>query len=335
MTRWSWEQLLRTSGIAAAAIIIGGMLCLLVGSTGLHWPSRLEFIYRRESVWDSAMIGLALAAAGTAYQAILRNPLADPYLLGVSSGASLAAYIWRLPVFALATGGIGFFAALSQQGFAFAGAMLTVAVVLGLAGRRGRIDPVTLVLIGVIVNAVNGSIFLLINALERELPNTGGPLAFLVGGVQVITHWQRAAVSVLILAGSIFLAQISGVLNAAGLEDAEAHGLGVPINRVRWMGLIGASLVTGAAVSIGGPIGFVGLVSPHIGRLFVGPDQRRLFPVSAAVGALLVMAADALSRYLAAENRLGTQLQIGILTGLLGGPFFLWLLLNSRKPARN
>jgi iron complex transport system permease protein len=100
------------------------------------------------------------------------------------------------------------------------------------------------------------------------------------------------------------------------------------------MGLIGASLVTGAAVSIGGPIGFVGLVSPHIGRLFVGPDQRRLFPIAAAVGAILVMAADATSRYLAAENRLGTELQIGILTGLLGGPFFLWLLLHSRRSSQ-
>jgi iron complex transport system permease protein len=334
MIRWNWENILRTVGYAAAAVVGGGVLFLFVGSTGIHWPSRLEFVYRAESVWDSAMIGLALAAAGTAYQAILRNPLADPYLLGVSSGASLAAYIWRLPIFALTTGGIGFLAALNQQAFAFAGALVTVAIVLGIAGRRGRIDPVTLVLVGVIINAINGSIFLLINALERQMPNTGGPMAFLVGNIQVITHWQRAAVSLLILAGTIFLMQLSGLLNAAGLEDAEARGLGVPIHRVRWLGLIAASLVTGAAVSIGGPIGFVGLVSPHIARLFAGSDQRRLFPISGAVGALLVMAADALSRYLAAQNRLGTQLEIGILTGLLGGPFFLWLLLNSRKTMR-
>ena len=127
MIRWNWQQLLRTTGLAAAVILVAGAFCLLVGSTGFHWPSRLEFIYRLESVWDSAMIGLALAAAGTAYQAILRNPLADPYLLGVSSGASLAAYIWRLPIFALATGGIGFLAALSQQGCAFAGAIIALA----------------------------------------------------------------------------------------------------------------------------------------------------------------------------------------------------------------
>jgi iron complex transport system permease protein len=335
MRRWNWQELLRTSGLAAGAAVAFGVLCLLVGSTGVHWPNWLEFKFRLESVWDSAMIGLALAAAGAVYQAILRNPLADPYLLGVSSGASLAGFLWRLPIFALATGSIGFLSAASQQGFAFAGALLAVVVVLGLAGWRGKIDPVTLVLIGVIVNAVNGSIFLLINALVHDLPASGGPIAFLVGGVQVITHWQRAEVSSLILIGTIFLGQISGVLNAAGLEDAEAHGLGISIHKVRWLGLIGASLVTSAAVCVGGPIGFVGLVSPHIGRLFVGPDQRKLFPISAAIGAVLVMAADATSRYLAAENRLGTQLQIGILTGLLGGPFFLWLLLKSRSQLRS
>jgi ABC-type Fe3+-siderophore transport system permease subunit len=331
MRRWDWHELLKTAGIGAGVAVAWGLFCLMVGSTGVHWPNWLQFKIRLESVWDSAMIGLALAAAGAVYQSILRNPLADPYLLGVSSGASLAAFVWRLPIFALATGSIGFLSAVSQQGFAFCGALLAILIVLGLAGWRGRIDPVTIVLIGVIVNAVNGSIYLLINALVHDLPTSGGPIAFLVGGVQVITHWQRAAVSTLILLGTISLGLISGVLNAAGLEDAEAHGLGISINKVRWIGLIGASLVTSAAVCVGGPIGFVGLVSPHIGRLFVGPDQRKLFPVSAAVGAILVMAADATSRYLAAENRLGTQLQIGILTGLLGGPFFLWLLLKSRS----
>ncbi len=159
MRRWNWEELGKTSGIAAGVAVAWGLVCLLVGSTGVHWPNWVEFKFRLESVWDSAMIGLALAAAGAVYQAILRNPLADPYLLGVSSGASLAGFLWRLPIFALASGSIGFLSAISQQGFAFAGALLAVIVVLGLAGWRGRIDPVTLVLIGVIVNAVNGSIF--------------------------------------------------------------------------------------------------------------------------------------------------------------------------------
>jgi iron complex transport system permease protein len=330
MKRWSGARLVLTLLAAAAAMAAAALLCLIVGSTGVHWPRGQERLFRLESATDSALIGLALAVAGVAYQAILRNPLADPYLLGVSSGASLAAYVWRLPAFALAGGALGV-AAVSQQAFAFAGAILAVAIVLTLAGRRGRIEPVTLLLVGVIVNAINGSIFLLLNAVVRDLPGTGGPMTFLVGDLQEITSRQRGAAAIVIFCGALLLLQLSGQLNVAALDDAEATALGVRIHRLRWISLICASLVTAAAVCIGGPIGFVGLLSPHVGRLLVGPDQRRLLPISAAIGAILLMAADGLSRYLAAVNHLGTRLPVGVLTGLLGGPFFLWLLFQSRR----
>lgn len=280
---------------------------------------------------DSALVGAALAAAGVAYQAVLRNPLADPYLLGVSSGASLAAYLWRLPAIAAALGGLGIFAAASQQAFAFAGALIAVSIVLALGGRRGRLEPVTVLLVGVIVNSVNGSIFLLVNAMARDLPGSGGPLTFLVGGIQDITHAQRLGALLLVGAGWVVLISISGQLNVAGLDDGEAQALGVHIHRLRWIALCCASVVTAAAVAISGPIGFVGLVCPHLGRLLVGTDQRRLLPAATALGAILLMVADAASRYLAAENRFGTQLQVGVLTGLLGGPFFLWLLFAARR----
>jgi iron complex transport system permease protein len=105
----------------------------------------------------------------------------------------------------------------------------------------------------------------------------------------------------------------------------------VRIHRLRWIALVAASLMTAAAVAISGPIGFVGLVCPHVGRLLVGSDQRRLLPVSTAIGAILLMAADALCRYLSAEHWLGSVLPVGVLTGLIGGPFFLWLLFRERK----
>jgi iron complex transport system permease protein len=331
MNRWSGARLLRTIGICAAAAVAAGLLCAMVGSTGVGWPHELQKKFRLESVMDSALVGAALAAAGVAYQAVLRNPLADPYLLGVSSGASLAAYLWRLPAIATALGGLGILAAASQQAFAFAGAMIAVSIVLGLGGRRGRLEPVTILLVGVIVNAVNGSIFLLVNAMARDLPGSGGPLTFLVGGIQVITHAQRLGALLLVGAGWLVLICVSGQLNVAGLDDGEAEALGVHIHRLRWIALCVASVITAAAVAISGPIGFVGLVCPHLGRLLVGNDQRRLLPTATALGAILLMIADAASRYLAAENRLGTQLQVGVLTGLLGGPFFLWLLFDPRR----
>jgi iron complex transport system permease protein len=333
MKQWNAKTLLETIGIGAGAVLIVGFACLFVGSTGVGWPGRAVLPWRLEPVVDAALIGAALATAGTAYQAVLRNPLADPYLLGVSSGASLAAYLWQLPIFHLATAALGFAAAMSQQGLAFVGALAAVGAVLAIAGRRGRIEPVTLLLVGVIVNAVNGSIFLFINAMVRDLPVNRGPLEFLVGGIQLIGGWQRAAAAILIFGGGAVLLYVSGKLNVASVGDAEAHGLGVRINLLRWVTLIAASLITAAAVSISGPIGFVGLVCPHIGRLFVGSDQRRLLPISATIGAILLMGADAATRYLAAQNRLGTQLQIGVLTGLLGGPFFLWLLFQSKRKA--
>ena len=285
----------------------------------------------------ASLIGAALAAAGVAYQSILRNPLAEPYLLGVSSGASLAAYLWRFPAAGAAAASLlgrsG--AAVSQQAFAFAGALTAVAAVFALASRRGRVEPVTLLLVGVIVNSVNGSAFLLINALAKDMTGgSGGEIAFLVGVIQTnLETPQVVAAAVVVAAGWLALAYLSGQLNAAVLSEAEAESLGVRIHRLRWTALVVASLMTASAVAISGPIGFVGLVAPHVGRLLVGHDPRRLLPVSTALGAALLAVADAASRLLAMNTLWGTVLPVGILTGLLGGPFFLFLLWKSRRQA--
>jgi iron complex transport system permease protein len=327
MKHFGGKRLGITLGIYAGLVVAVGVGCLFVGSTGNGWPSREVLPYRLEPVFDAALIGAALAAAGVAYQAILRNPLADPYLLGASSGAMLAAYIWQLPFFAVAAGAI---AAFSQQAFAFFCAAGSVLISLGLASRRGRLDKITLLLVGVIVNAVNGSIFLLINALVD--PRGGlSPISFLVGGIHSIGADQRWAAIGLITVGWVILLYIAGQLNVAALDDAEAAALGVGLNRLRWITIAAASLMTAAAVAISGPIGFVGLICPHLARYIFGTDQRRLFPAATAIGAILLMIADAACRYLAQSNRLGTELQVGVLTGLLGGPFFLVLLFQSRR----
>lgn len=307
--------------------------CVCVGSTGEISVPRAGFVlhYRIEIVLVASVVGAALGAAGVVYQAILRNPLADPYLLGVSSGATLLSLLWY--VGSLATLAIPL-QALGQQAFAFVGAMLSIGIVLLIASRRGRIEPVTLILVGVIVNAVNGSLFLLIYFRHPEIVARGGVFTFLVGGIQTnLTGQQEWLAAGIVAMGWLALFYLAGQLNVAPLGEAEAEALGVRIQRLRWIGLTVASVMTASVVAISGPIGFVGLVCPHLARRIVGPDPRRLLPAATALAAALLAMADAVSRYLSREALLHTQMPVGVLTGLLGGPFFLLLLWQTRGRA--
>ncbi len=330
MTRWGPGRLLATLAGCAVAWAAVAAACLCVGSTtaGFHWPSGYNLDVRRDTVLLASLVGAALAAAGVAYQAVLRNPLADPYLLGVSSGASLAAYLWRVaPTAAFATVA----AACGQQAFALGGALASVGVVFALSTRRGRLEPVTLLLVGVIVNAIDGAAFLLVDALNQDRAGpSGGAVSFLVGSLQPnLTRGQEAAAAVTVGLGWVVLLYFAGQLNAAALDEAEAIALGVRVHRLRWAALGVASVVTAAAVAVSGPIGFVGLICPHVARRLVGPDPRRSLPVATAAGAILLVVADAASRHL--SRYAGTLLPVGVLTGLLGGPFFLTLLWRARR----
>ena len=333
MRRFGTGQLLLALLVGAAVWAAVAAGCLAVGSTGdFGWPARslpAVWQYRVQLVGLSSLVGAALAAAGVAYQATLRNPLADPYLLGVSSGAALASYLWTLPA-----GAFGLAVAttyLGQQAFAFAGALAAVGIVFALAGLRGRSGPGTIILVGVIVNSLCGSIFLLVNSLAKDRPGGGGAVAFLVGGIQTnLEPAQIYGAAGAVFAGFCVLLWMGGSLNVASLDDAEAAALGVRAARLRWTALIVASLMTAAAVAVSGPIGFVGLICPHLARLVVGHDARRLLPAATALGACLLAVADAASRGLAGTGGVGTILPVGVLTGLLGGPFFLLLLLQRR-----
>ena len=332
--RWSIGRLLLTLLISFACWAAVASICLMIGSTGsFGWPaSEPVMAARREVILTASLVGAALAAAGVAYQAILRNALADPYLLGASSGASLGAYLWRFPFLSGLLTLSGTQQAMSQQTFAFAGAIVSVGIVFALSSSRGRLEPLTLLLVGVIVNAVNGSIFLFIDAIHKSMPSGGDPISFLVGAIQTnLTTAQFRLALAIISVGMVILLYISGELNAAAVGDAEAQSMGVRIQRLRWIALITASLITAAAVAVSGPIGFVGLVCPHVARFIVGRDQRVLLPASTALGAALLAAADAISRKLSASNGLGIVLPVGVLTGMLGGPFFLALLWQNQR----
>ncbi len=301
------------------------LVCVFVGHHAWGWP-RESFIRgeRLTTIAVASLVGAALAAAGVTYQAVLRNPLAEPYLLGVSGGASLMAYLAAVSAGGLAS----WLEPLGQQSAAFIGAIAALAVVMLLSNRRGRLEPVTLLLVGVIVSAICGAVYLLIYHLNlrREVTfGTGGPFRFLVGAINTnLTHQQIATAAGIIAAGWGVLLFYAGQLNVALLSEAEAEALGVRIHRLRWIVLIVASLITAAAVAVSGPIGFVGLVCPHVARLIVGSDTRRLLPVASAFGAALLAMADAVSR--SASTLTYGPLPVGVLTGLLGGPFFLFLL---------
>jgi iron complex transport system permease protein len=326
--------LLMSIGVWASVAAI----CLLVGSTGVGVPTSEQVGFRIGFVVVASLVGAALASSGVAYQAVLRNPLADPFLLGVASGAMLGVVLWRFPnLWASPGSGVySLLATLGQQGSALVGALLVVSTVLFVSSRKGRLEPVTLLLVGVIVSSLCSAAVLLLVSIRPEIlaAGGGGVAGVLVGALQTnLTAQQLVSGVVVIAAGFVVLMLAGPALSVATLSDAEATSMGVRVHRLRWVALVTASIVVGAGVAISGPIGFVGLICPHLGRMLVGPDPRRLLPVATALGAALLAAADGLCRLLAMQELVATLLPVGVITAMLGGPFFLLLLVRERGRA--
>jgi len=307
--------------------ILGHSVGLPVGS--VTWQGSDETILlqlRLPRVLGGAMVGAALAAAGVLFQGLLRNPLADPYVIGTSAGAGFAATVAMLLLPPASLLGFGS-AALS----AFVGALLAVLLVYRLARVSGRSSVVTLLLAGVVVNTVLGYLgtltILLFEGSEFQLRRV---FTWLMGGIAVHDARQLVVVGPVILFGIAAACGFSNSLNALTLGEDGALAVGVDLDREarRIVGL--GALLTGAAVSISGLIGFLGLAVPHILRLAIGPDHRRLLPASALAGAALLVIADVAARTIVAP----AELPVGIFTALLGGPVFLFLLrLDERGQA--
>lgn len=263
----------------------------------------------------AAVCGAALSVAGAAFQAVFRNPLADPYILGASSGGALGAAIailLGLPATAIAR--------LSLPAAAFIGALLAVMVAYALARRAGGASTLGLLLAGVVVGAWTASLLsLLIYFSGRFLAQI---VFWLMGGFGGATWRNLAIVLPYMLVGSLVVFTRTKELNALTMGDDAAMGMGVDAERSRRLLVAGSTLLTAAAVAVSGPIGFVGLIVPHLVRLVVGADHWRLLPGVAATGALLMVLADTVARTVLAPS----ELPVGIITALLGGPFFLWLL---------
>lgn len=308
---------------AAVLAALGGAVGLDVGAATAQQEAVLLAI-RLPRVLLGVVVGAGLAVSGALMQGLFRNPLADPGLVGVSSGAALGAASAIVLASGLGVTALALGPALVAVA-AFAGGLATVVVVYRIATRGGRTSVATMLLAGIAVNALCGAGVgvLVLFADDGQLRD----LTFWTLGSLGGATWGALAVAAP-LVGAVALAAplLARPLNALLLGEAEAGHLGVRTERVKGLVVGGAALAVGAATAVAGLVGFVGLVAPHLVRLGLGPDHRALLPASALVGALLLVLADLLARTALAP----TEVPIGIVTALAGAPFFLWLLLRHR-----
>ena len=269
-----------------------------------------------------ASVGAALGVAGATMQGLFRNPMADPGIIGVSAGGAVGAVV------AIATGMAGLFF-LALPAFAFVGAIASTFLVYGIAAVGGRFSMPTLLLAGVAVNAFLGAV---ISAIIIALPDNAAlreVLFWLAGGLDS-RSWEHVRISTPLIAGGIaVILLMSRDLNLLMLGDDEARSMGVRVGAARPIILAAAALATGAAVAVSGTIAFVGLVTPHILRLMLGPDHRVLIPMSAAGGAVFVIAADTVARTIIQP----AEFRVGVLTAFVGAPFFIFLLIKNKRQA--
>jgi iron complex transport system permease protein len=307
--------------IGAASISVGDVIAsvlshLGIGTTPLD-PLQDAIVWelRLPRVLTAAAVGAGLALAGAIMQALTRNQLADPYLLGLSSGASLGAVTVLLL-------GVGLVLPLA----AFAGAILALLATLGLAGASGRVTPTRTVLAGVAVSSLAAAITSFVIFWTAEGDSYRDVLTWLLGSLAG-ARWPAVAIAgTAILVIGIPLMLTGRVLDGFAFGDTTAATLGSPVQGVRW-GLLGATaLLTGALVSVSGAIGFVGLVLPHAVRIVAGPGNRALLPLSALVGGVFLIWADTLARTVFSPR----ELPVGIVTALVGAPVFAFLLARRR-----
>ncbi|MGV3709740.1 MAG: FecCD family ABC transporter permease [Gemmatimonas sp.] len=328
-TRPLWIRLVILGVLVVASMI----LALRLGAVPLTTRGVLEALsgvgdatqvtivqeLRLPRAFQAALVGAALAVSGATFQALLRNPLAEPYILGVSSGAAAGAvvtvvtgwslrYIWALP-----TG-------------AFIGAVVSMLLVFRIAFSVGRaLDTRVLLLSGVVVSSfLVALIWLVLTFADTESVRSA---IFWMMGSHSGASWRSVSILASCLGpGLVILFALARPLNLLAIGEATAAYLGTNVERTKWLAFATATLLTAASVSVSGTIGFVGLIVPHAMRLVWGGDNRALLPCSALAGAAFLVSADTVSRTLAGAN----ELPIGIVTALVGVPFFVWLL---RRPS--
>jgi len=289
----------------------------------VDWPNTFNTILYQIRLPHTALMaltGMALGASGAAYQGLFRNPLADPYIIGVASGAGLAAVLTMSLRWPSTTLGL-----LTIPAAAFAGALITVGIVYMLA-RVGRTTPITtLILAGVAVSTFTSALTSLIMLLSTD--ELYRAIAWLLGG-SALGGWPSVLAALpYLLVGLAVLLFLGRPLNVLQFGDEQALQLGLNVEQYKLVIVAASSLVAATAVSFSGIIGFIGLVVPHLVRLLWGPDYRRLIPLATIVGGVVLLASDIVARTVLAPR----ELPVGIVTAVIGAPFFLWLLRRAKQ----
>jgi iron complex transport system permease protein len=294
--------------------ILKGLLGTGLDSTSwtILWELRLPRVIL------AGIVGWSLSIGGVVFQALMRNPLAEPFLLGVSSGAAVGA-VAGIIFGILFWGGIPF--------MAFLGALMTIALVLSIAQRARAIDPNTLILTGVIINAFFAALIMFAMAVTSG-EKLHSLLFWLYGDLsrgRFVDLWVLVPV---IFIGSFILYGMARSFNLIASGEEVAFQLGVDVERAKWIALIIVSLMCGTTVAFSGIIGFVGLIVPHLVRMTFGPDHRLLLPASGLLGASFLICSDLLARIIISPS----ELPVGVVTAFLGAPFFLYLLYLRKRP---
>lgn len=269
------------------------------------------------------LIGAGLSIVGASFQGMFRNPMADPYVLGISSGAALAATISIILGAGRGVLGIGT-TALS----AFVGALLTVLLVYGIARIGSRTPPTTLILAGVAVSYLMSSIISLLMVFNRN--QLEKIIFWTMGGLSAASWKQIAILAPIVIPGIAAIISFSRELNVMSTGEESAGGLGVDVELVKKLLLATSSIVVGACVAVSGVIGFVGLVVPHAVRLVAGSDHRVTMPFSALVGGIFLLISDTLARTLVSPS----EIPVGAITALFGAPYFIFLLVRSKRKVK-
>jgi iron complex transport system permease protein len=281
--------------------------------------AQIFFVARLPRIMAAALVGGSLALAGAIFQALLRNPLATPDTLGVSSGAALGAMLAIAFHFDFAIGGLS---SVSLSSLAGAIGALAIVYMLATARRRG-LSTTVLLLAGVTMTAFFSALTLFVQYMS-DFADTFRAVRWLMGALDVGSYTPLLAALPLMAIAFVMMAALPRPLDLISLGADAAAARGVNVQRAERLALVSASLVTGAAVSISGPVAFVGLVVPHIVRLVVGSDHRLVLPASALFGATFLIGCDLIARTMFAP----IELPVGIVTAIIGGPFFLWLLVR-------
>ena len=324
--------------VSAGIVLVAVMLvCSLIGTESISLKAAFRGVGEQSAVNPdyeifvkvrlpriilAAIVGAALACSGAVFQALLRNPLADPYILGISSGAGLGTIIAVLSGFNWTLWGRSPIAV-----FAFAGALGTVWLVWFIGRLTGKFHVTGLLLAGVVVNAFFSAVIMFLTSVAKS-QQVHATIFWLMGNMteeDFFVLWMGAGC---VLAGILVLFNISPQLNVLSFGEDDARNIGINTARIRTIAFAVAAFITAIAVSLSGLIGFVGLVIPHAVRLVWGPDHRQLLPISGIIGAIFLVVADTLARIIVAP----AQLPVGVVTAIVGGPFFLVLLVrHSRK----